>query len=66
MAWNIIRPAAAVTKSGLSRSKMYEEIAAGRFPKPIDLGPRSRGFVEAEIDAWIEARIAERDRRTKA
>ena len=31
------------------------------FPKPVRLGKNSVAFVEAEIDAWIESRIAERD-----
>ena len=31
------------------------------FPKPVRIGKNSVAFVEAEIDAWIEARIAERD-----
>ncbi len=31
------------------------------FPKPVRTGKNSVAFVEAEIDAWIEARIAERD-----
>ena len=31
------------------------------FPRPVPLGENSVGFVEAEIDAWLEARAAERD-----
>jgi len=31
------------------------------FPKPVRLGKNSVAFVEAEIDAWIESRIADRD-----
>ncbi len=31
------------------------------FPKPISTGDNSVGFDEAEIDAWLEARAAERD-----
>jgi prophage regulatory protein len=33
----------------------------GRFPRRVKLGPNSVGWVSTEIDAWIEARIAERD-----
>ncbi len=32
-----------------------------KFPKPVRLGKNSVGFVEEEIDAWIKARITERD-----
>ncbi len=31
------------------------------FPKPVRMSANSVAFVESEIDAWIEARIAERD-----
>ena len=31
------------------------------FPKPITLGPNSVGFIEAEVDAWLEAQAAKRD-----
>ena len=31
------------------------------FPKPLDTGDNSVGFVEAEIDSWLEARAAARD-----
>ena len=30
------------------------------FPKPISLGNNSVGFVEEEIDAWLEARARAR------
>jgi len=32
-----------------------------KFPQPIKLGPNSVGYLESEILAWIEARVAERD-----
>ena len=35
--------------------------AAGAFPKRVKLGGNRVGWVEAEITAWIETRIAERD-----
>lgn len=37
---------------------IYRLIAQGRFPKPVKIGSRSVAFVESEIDAWIEQRIA--------
>jgi prophage regulatory protein len=45
---------------GLHPSTIYAEIKAGRFPKPVKLGRSSR-WVESEIDAFIEARMHERD-----
>lgn len=44
-----------------SRAHLFRLIRAGRFPKPVKLGEHRNAFVEAEIDAWLEQRIAERD-----
>lgn len=46
---------------GLAKSAVYARIAAGAFPAPARLGPRCVRWVEAEVIAWISARIAERD-----
>ncbi len=54
----IIRLHQAIQKTGLSRSSIYALISAGKFPKQIKLSARSMGFLESEVDAWIDARIA--------
>ena len=41
-----------------SRSTIYQLVAQGKFPKPISLGGRAVAWLESDIDAWIEARIA--------
>jgi prophage regulatory protein len=46
--------------TGIKRSTIYEGIEAGTFPKQIPLAPRAVGWLEDEIAAWVEARIAER------
>ncbi|HGN1626648.1 TPA: helix-turn-helix transcriptional regulator [Pseudomonas aeruginosa] len=45
--------------TGLSCSEIYRRIAAGAFPRQITLGPKSVVWIEAEVLAWCEARIAE-------
>jgi len=47
----------------LSRAQLYQMISEGRFPKPIKLGENARAVAwdDAEIDLWIEARIADRE-----
>jgi prophage regulatory protein len=40
--------------TGLSRSRIYLRIAAGTFPKPVALGGRAVGWLESEIQEWIE------------
>jgi len=32
-------------------------MAAGTFPKNIKLGPRAVGWLETEIDDWLQSRI---------
>ena len=46
--------------TAMGKSRTYEEIKAGRFPKPVKLG-RLSAWSEAEIRAWVEARKAERN-----
>jgi prophage regulatory protein len=45
-------------KTGLSRSQIYRLIALGSFPTQIQLGDRSAGWIESEIDGWLGERIA--------
>jgi prophage regulatory protein len=49
-----------------SRPHLHRLIAAGKFPRPIKIGEGTNAWVEAEIDAYLESRIAERDRATEA
>ena len=39
---------------------------AGHFPKRVQLGPCRVGWVESEVDAWLEERIKIRDRGSEA
>jgi prophage regulatory protein len=45
----------------LSRSQLYAEMEAGRFPRPIKISDRLNAWDDDEIDAWIAARIADRE-----
>lgn len=44
--------------TGLSKSSIYELIRDGKFPKQIKLSVRSVGWLESDIDSWLDARIA--------
>jgi prophage regulatory protein len=48
-------------KTGKSTSGIYADMAGGRFPKPIPLGERAVGWLESEIDNWIEGCLRKRD-----
>lgn len=44
------------SKTGLSRSSIYLYIKEGCFPTGVKLGQRSVGWLESDIQAWIESR----------
>lgn len=46
--------------TGLKRSTLFAKVAAGQFPKPCKLGERASAWVLAEVQQWIEGRIAAR------
>ena len=47
-----------LARTGLSRSMIYG-LDQGRFPRPVSLGGRAVGWIEAEVDEWLRRRIAE-------
>lgn len=51
---SILRLPDVLKRTGLARSTLYLRIAQGLFPKPISLGFRSVGWLESEIDQWID------------
>lgn len=48
---------------GLKRTQIDALIIKGEFPKPIKLsdGGRAKGWLEHEITAWQQERLAKRD-----
>jgi prophage regulatory protein len=57
----IIRRPTVEAKTGLKHSEIYDRIKLGTFPRQVPLGVKAVGWLEHEVDAWIEARGAERD-----
>lgn len=55
MSSNLIRMARVEEKTGLSKKTIYRDKS---FPKSVSIGARAVAWIEAEVDAWIEARIA--------
>lgn len=49
-----------------SKPHLWRLEKAGKFPKRVAIGAGRYGYVEAEIDAYIESKIAERDRGNRA
>ncbi|MBV9528200.1 MAG: AlpA family phage regulatory protein [Sphingomonas sp.] len=43
-----------------STTRIYADMAAGTFPKPVRIGVRAVAWRESELRAWLDQRIAER------
>lgn len=54
----ILRRRQVEDRVGLSCSTIYAAVAAGTFPKPIQLSAQSVGWLESEIDSWLRERVA--------
>ena len=58
--YRVMKIPAVVTATALSKATIYRWMEQGTFPKPIQLGTRGVGRIQAEIDGWIEARVQAR------
>ena len=50
----LIRMHEVLNRTGFFRAWIYRLIKQNRFPKPIKIGERAIGFIESELDIWIE------------
>lgn len=57
----ILRLPAVLRRVGLSRSSIYSRIRRGTFPRSVNLGPHSIGFVEHEINSWLKSAVERRN-----
>jgi prophage regulatory protein len=57
----ILRRPAVERRTGYKKTELYDLIKEDRFPKPVPLGRRAVGWLEHEIDQWIDERIRARD-----
>ena len=62
----ILRRKQVEARTGLSRSSIYARLRHNpkrpgdydpSFPKPISVGAKAVGWIEAEIDAWLTAQV---------
>lgn len=57
-AWDVI------ARIGVSRATIYRMVDSGEFPSPVKISPGRRAWVEAEVNAWLADRLAERRKGT--
>ncbi len=53
----ILRLPIVLDRTGLSRSTVYQRVTDGKFPRPVSLGARAVGWIEAEVEEWIARQI---------
>ena len=61
MSTQILRRPEVSRRTGLGRSALYAAIQAGRFPRPLKIGPRASGWLAEEVEAWITSRVEARN-----
>ena len=57
----ILRLPAVRAKTGYPTTTIYDKMKRGEFPRPVELGPHSVGWIESEIDEHLRGLIAKRD-----
>jgi len=53
----ILRLPDVIARVRLCRASIYQRMADGSFPRSIPLGSRARGWLEGDIDAWVDVCI---------
>lgn len=57
----LLRRAEVEERTSLRKSTIYKWIERGTFPAPVRLGGMVAVWPESDIEAWIDAQIANRD-----
>lgn len=47
---------------GVSRPTLWKMVKEGEFPQQVGIYGTRKGYIESEVDAWIESRIAKRNK----
>lgn len=55
---NMLRIGEVCRRTGLSKSQVHRLTADFGFPEPIKLGKRATAWIEAEVESWLQGRIA--------
>ena len=54
----ILRMSEVEARTGLSRRTIRAMVARGDFPRPVRLSRRTVGWLESDLNAWLQERIA--------
>ena len=53
----VLRINEVISKTGLSRSTVYELMKSGTFPQSVKLAIRTIGWLESEVNDWIKSKF---------
>ena len=62
----VLRKTEVEKRVGYSGMHIWRMVRDKKFPAPLKLGPCRIGWLEEEIDDWIRAKVAERDKTLSA
>ena len=57
---HIMRREEVEQKTGFKRAHIYNLMKEGKFPKRVQIGASRVGWVRAEVEQWINARMGAR------
>ncbi|MGZ9899002.1 helix-turn-helix transcriptional regulator [Shewanella gaetbuli] len=57
----VLRLPDVIASTSLSRASIYAGMKQGSFPASISLGPNKIGWLESEVNDWIQEKINKRD-----
>ena len=52
---NILHLDEVIARTGKSRTTLWRDVRAGRFPAPVKVGANRIGWLETEVDEWQES-----------
>ncbi|ENM3902030.1 AlpA family transcriptional regulator [Vibrio cholerae] len=61
----VIRLKEVIELTGLSKSSIYRMASDDKFPKPLNLGARSVGWIESEVTQWLAEKLGARNQQKK-
>lgn len=56
MADEILRLPRVIATVGMGRSWIYQAVAEGQFPAPVQLGRRAVGWRRSDVETWLASR----------
>lgn len=50
-----------IRRTSKSRTSVYRDIAAGKFPRPVLVGARGVAWLESEVMSWVAEQASKRE-----